>query len=265
MNMIKTIHHVDRVFTLSDSGDDFTPPGQGKVFFQEIIISAQPGSETGAFTLSALIRGENIAHIFAHVLLLDQDLNQVFGPVFQEYLVPEQTKEVNGVHYPVWEGEIQAAYEFRPRLPVLSAGEQASLGFAAPEKFVLNQQEQTYRVTGKYVFSGEEKEQNARLSFDRAGNLLDLVLIKEKKGFGMPKPFHPKPGDRFTPHVKRYFATEAGGILQNASPVFSDELLLDGQIRRYFEPALPGTYFAGFMVQDFDGNYYQHYTTLPVI
>lgn len=264
MNIIKTIHHTGRVFTLSASEADVTPPGKGTVLFEETGVSVQPAAEEDTFVVSALIRGENIAHVFAHVLLFDQDLNQFFGPVFHEYLVPEETKEVNGVQYPVWGSEFQAVYEFLPCLPILSAGEEASLGFAAPEKFSLNPELQTYRISGKYVYADEEKEHKATLRFNREGNLIDIILIKEKRGFGMPKPFQPAPGDRFAPQVKRYFADMAGNTVDNNSMLFSDELRLNSRVIRHFEPALPGTYLAGFLVQDFDGNVYHRYTTLTV-
>lgn len=262
MSAFLTFSHLGNTLTLSNLTTLPAAPGRGSVVFKELKLSTQNLNQQDELTITASIHGEKIAHIFIESFLQDQD--QLFGPVYREFLIAPSTKDVKGVVYPQWENEVEISHTLKLNLPVLTNGKQYSFGFATPEKYCISDDEKTYRLTGAYTFAGKEDTIQARVRFDAQGNSIGITAIPEKKGVSFPKNITPKEGDTFTPLVKRFQTAGTSVSEMGDGFVLADELEMAAPLKRLLQIPLVGKYFVGILVEDLDGNHYRQYAVVEV-
>ena len=76
-------------------------PGGGKIKISKIAISSTTASPGNPVKLSATISGNNIGYVYLLVGYVDSS-QQFMLPLDADYLQSSDTREVNGVYYPVW-------------------------------------------------------------------------------------------------------------------------------------------------------------------
>lgn len=263
MDAFLTFTHLGRTFSLTNVSPISLAPGQENVKFWEFTLAAQSQNQDKEVKIASEIYCKKIAHIFAEAFLRVDDW--LYGPVYREYVVSPNSKVVNGVAYPQWESEVSVSHSFKLNLPVLTNGEQHSLGFAVPENYCLTESEQIYRVIGEYQFGEGGSPVKSRARFDAQGNLTSMTSFVERKGSkSFPKKVTPKKGDSFRPLVQRKRFVEITSVEQEDDFVLADILNEPGTLKRVQLPPLAGDYFVDFLVEDLDGNSYRYGNVLEI-
>ena len=254
-------HNGHNLTLFSESQKDNLPEASS-IVVEAMQLSAhdiQPGKTVN---LKAQLHGEDVGHIFV-VAYLAKD-NYAYGPVYQEYCIAPHTKTVRGVAYPQWQSDIQLSHEFNIGLPLLVNHGQESFGFAIPQRYGADPEEQQYQIPGWYRAFGKEDRQRARLSFEAEGKLLSIVASSGTKGAAPVRKVSPKTGDTFTPLARR-FRPSPGLISTTADDfVLADEIALSWEVRRTSQTAMEGDYYVGILVEDLNGHHYRQVERISI-
>jgi hypothetical protein len=263
MKLINRFDHDQMTFTLTEMEHRVKAPGKGSVFFHQIAASQSIYTANESIEISADVEGENIAHMYAEALLYDKQERQLYGPVHREFIIALNNTVVNGTAHPEWGNSIRITQTFKMQLPVLTAGDSAAFGFALPQTYSPDERELTYQVNGLYSITGSQPIR-ARAQFDHQGNLTGLIGSQDRGKVSTPKAITPGPGDSFTPLVRRLGAAAPGEAWPVEDFVQADTLSMATPIRRERLNPLPGHYFVGFIVEDFDGTLYRKYVPIQI-
>jgi len=239
-----------------------TGPGAGKIELSPVQASATVAAPGRPVLLSTDISGDNVGYVLLFTGFYDRQSNSIFV-ADTDYLESSDTREIDGVYYPVWpEGEFTMEFEWEPLMFAISDGETSVTASLTPIAYGATFEDAVYAVDGIYTYTSGESRY-ARLLF-RDGWLRQVYGFTGQDGTGAPREIYPEQGDTFTvlerwmdldsqgKVVKR--ASQEGGTLTFGSQMFSWEE----------QDAAPGEYLIGFIVQDLDGNSYQAYKTLTV-
>jgi hypothetical protein len=272
MGILRTFEYKGKVVQLAaldpepaaraaDSPSFTTAPGAGKFEIGPLSLSAQKIAPGEPVTLSAEIRGSNIAFIYSEILLQDTGLNQFYGPVAREYLQASRNKGIGGVSRPDWEEAFTLTINLTPGLRYLTDGVDFAFGFMLPEGYT----SAGYRLDGRYAPVDGTAPRRARIAFDGAGETRNLLSYQELGGRAAPHALTLNQGDQFTPFVQILTPPAGDRSAWQESAGLSTPLTFRGTALRWVAaPLLPGEYRVGLLVQDLDGGFTRQYAPLRV-
>jgi hypothetical protein len=261
-------HYMDRSFE-AQTREPVSPsssfpvrvPGQGNISVSEITKSSDVAAPNQPVRLSMDISGENIGYIYLFVGYLDPATQSV-AVLDMDYLESQETREVNGVYYPIWSNDFTLSFNWDPIVFAINDGQQSVTALFTPQTFGVSSDEAVYIVEGVYTFAESGESVNASLYFQN-GSLVQIFGITGNNDTGAPREITPQVNDTFTLLEKWFEPTSAGGtqiIYENggtltfgAAPITWEELF-----------AAQGEYVVGFIIEDLDGNQFPVYTQITV-
>jgi hypothetical protein len=247
-------------------------PGTGGFAIGEV-RAALHGADV---TLSAGLFGRNVAYVYAELLLKDPDADRYFGPVARQH-VRAPRERVTGVlpHSmvvrPDWETHIDLdvdpgldlKVDLHVDLTLLGDGRDAVFCFALPAGYA----DPDRLVDGMYATAAGTMSFRARVTLGPDGRVRRMVGYKGLTRRALPRPFQPRPGDRFTPFVEVLTPAppDVRGDGWAVSRAFATPLTFgEAGLRALTQTPLPGDYLAGFLVEDLDGGLTRKYASLTV-
>jgi hypothetical protein len=238
-------------------------PGAGSITIDDLRLSTTQAAGGEPVTLSAVVRGDNIGHIYLDVLYhsLQGRVERFIGPLYRRFLIAENSHDISGVHYPRWETENAVAYKFYPTLYLLTDQEgRAALASFIPDRYLPGPAKTDFTVGGRYTFAANDEQRSAALTFNPEGKMTRAVSFAESGLFAAsPRPVRPAEGDRFEPLISISDPKE-----WKNEDLLGDPVAVSKGLRRTTEPPLPGSYRVGLLVKDHDGNSTRAYTHLEV-
>ena len=261
-------HYMDRGFeaetrepVIPESGFAVRAPGQGNISVSEIRASSRLAAPNQPVSLSVDISGENIGYVYIFAGYLDSASNSI-AVLDTDYLESSETREVNGVFYPVWSNDFTLSFDWDPIVFAINNGQSSTPALFTPESFGANSDEAMYTVEGIYTFAESGESLRARLYFQN-GNLVQVFGITGEGATGAPREITPQGNDTFTVLEKWFESTPSGGtqiVYENG------ETLAFGTDPWTWEQlfAAQGEYVVGFIIEDLDGNQTPVYTQITV-
>jgi hypothetical protein len=261
-------HYMDRSFeeqtrepVIPESGFALRAPGQGDISVSEIRASDNVAAPNQPVRLSVDVSGDNIGYIYLFAGYLDAASNSI-AVLDMDYLESGDTREVNGVFYPVWSKDFTLSFEWDPIVFAINNGQDSATALFTPETFGANAEEAMYTVDGIYTFADSGESLNTRLYFQN-GNLVQVFGMTGEGATGAPREITPQVNDAFTVQEKWFESTSTGGteiVYENG------ETLTFGSEPWVWEElfAAQGEYVVGFIIEDLDGNQYPVYTQITV-
>lgn len=261
-------HYVNRGFdpqtreaVVPDSSFPIRAPGLGNISVSEITTSSSVAAPNQPVRLSVDISGENIGYIYLFVGYLDRASNSI-AILDIDYLESPETREVNGVFYPVWSDNFTMSFNWDPIVFAINDGRTSATAMFTPQSYGATAEQATYAVEGVYTFADSGESVDARLYFQN-GNLVSVFGVTGEGDTGAPREITPQQGDRFTLLQKWMEASSPGGtqaVYENGETlVFGSQPFTWEQLF-----AASGEYLVGFLIEDLDGNQYPVYTQITV-
>ena len=235
------------------AGETVVAPGAGQVNATPLRLSSRVASPGSPILLSTDVRGRNIGHIYLLVGFFDRDSNSIFV-ADMDYLESEESREVDGVYYPVWPdgGEFTLEFEWEPILFAIDDGSQSVVARFKPESYGQSFESAVYSVDGVYAFADGGETRYARLYF-RDGYLRNVYGFTQDGGDGAPREIVPQRGDSFT-ILEQWLDLDARGQVEQAVSQAGGTLVFGAQMFSWRElDAAAGEYVLGFAVEDLDG------------
>jgi hypothetical protein len=260
-------HYMDQSFSpqtrepvIPDSSFPVRAPGLGNIQVSEITASSDTAAPNQPVRLSVDISGFNVGYVYLFVGYLDQATNSI-AVLDTDYLESPDTRQVNGVFYPVWSDNFTLSFNWDPIVFAINDGRNRATAVFTPQAYGATSDEALYAVEGIYNFASTGDSVNARLLFQN-GNLVQVFGITGDQDTGAPREITPQPGDTFT-MLDKWIENASGGgqftYQQGETFTFSDQPL---QWEQLFAAA--GDYVVGFIITDLDGNQYPVYTQITV-
>jgi hypothetical protein len=270
MEIFQTFEYNGRVLQLANYEPEITSrpastkaarvrtPGAGKFEIGQIDLSVSDED----FSLTTQVSGKNIAYIYTEILLKDKSLDQFYGPVAREYIQADRDKEIGGNIHPVWDDTINLSVRLRPSMHLLSDGVDSAFGFLIPEGY----RNPDHRLEGLFT-PADGTPRRARISFDRNGEIKDIVTYKEQGRRSTPHAVTPKQGEQFTPFVQILTPparAEGNGKWEATTALSTPLTFRDQSLRVVTEAPMPADYLVGILIQDLDGKLTRKYTPLTI-
>ncbi len=249
---------------LPDRSATIEAPGTGSIEIAPITLSSNVASPGNPVLLSTDIRGTNIGHILLWVGFYDQRANSILV-ADMDFLESYDTREIQGVYYPVWpEGETFALeFEWEPIVFAISDGFESVVTLFTPEVYGASFEEAVSTVEGIYTYADGGESRYARLYFSN-GVLQRTFGFTGEDGTGAPREIIPQTGDTFTILEKWMDLDSSGKVVQMATQE-GGTLTFGDQVFTWEElDAAPGQYIVGFIAKDLDGTAYEAYQTVRV-
>ncbi len=264
-------HYTGRAFqpatsalVIPDRGATLNPPGKSSIQVSPITLSSDVAAPGKPVLLSMDILGETIGYIKLFVGFYDQGSSSIFV-ADSDYLESGETREVNGVYYPVWSDNdvFTMEFEWEPIFFAISDGVNNVIANFEPQSYGATYEEAVYTVDGTYTYGDSGETRYARLYF--ANGVLQHVLgFTGEDGNGAPREILPSSGDTFTV-LDKWLDLNAQGQVTQVSRQAGDTLTFGSQMFTWTELDAPaGEYLVGFIVEDLDGNAYQMYEQITV-
>jgi hypothetical protein len=265
-------HYSDRSFR-SDAVEAVAPssdmpsraPGAGTITLSEITASSEILAPGDTVRLSTSITGQNIGYVYLFVGYYDKNSNSILV-ADTDYLESSETRELNGIYYPVWPqgGAFKLNYSWDGYLFSVSDGTTTALALLNPTVYGASETEAVYTVNGIYTFADSGEQKNAQLLF--MNEKLTQVYGYQGSNFtGAPAEITPSGGDTFT-ILQKWMDLDADGNATQVVEVPGDTLTFSSTSAftwsAVYAPA--GDYLVGFMVSDLDGNTSQTYTRITI-
>ncbi len=261
-------HYMDRNFepqtreaVIPESGFALRVPGQGNITVSDITTSSTVAAPSQPVRLSVDVSGENIGYIYLFVGYLDTASNSI-AVLDTDYLESSDTRQVNGVNYPVWSNDFTLSFNWDPIVFAINDGQQSATALFTPRDYGANAEQAIYTVDGIYTFAESGEPVNASLYFQN-GQLVQVFGITGQGETGAPREITPQPGDTFT-ILEKWFDITSSGATQITYE--NGETLTFGVNPFTWEQlyAAQGNYVVGFIIEDLDGNQYPVYTQITV-
>jgi hypothetical protein len=247
-----------------ERGADITAPGTGQIQVSPITLSDSVAAPGQPVLLSTDINGQNIGYVYLFVGFYDQDSNSIFV-ADRDYLESDDTREIDGVYYPVWpeDGEFTMEFEWEPLVFAISDGLDSVVSLFTPQNYGATPEETVYTVDGIYTYADEGESRYARLYFSD-GVLRQVFGFTGEGGTGAPREIIPQSGDTFTILEKWLDLDQRGKVAQTATQeggtlTFGDQMFTWEEL-----DASRGAYIVGFIVEDLDGNAYETFGQVSV-
>jgi Clostripain family len=239
-------------------------PGSGQIELSPITLSDRVAAPGRPVLLSTDVRGQNIGYVLFFTGYYDQASNSIFV-ADTDYLESADTREIDGVYYPVWPegGEFTVEFEWEPLMFAIDDGVDRVVAMLTPQSYGATPADATYTVDGTYTYADGGESCYARLYF-RDGLLRQVFGFTGQNGTGAPREIIPQAGDQFTVQETWMDLDQSGRVAQVATQeggtlTFGDQMFAWKEL-----DAAAGEYVVGFVVQDLDGNAYQAYERVTV-
>jgi len=228
-------------------------PVAGGIRVSPISLSSNTAAPGRPVELKIDIDGPNLGHVKLFAGFYDAAANSI-NMTDQDYLQSSDTREVNGVYYPVWpaSGSFTLKFKWEPIVYAVSDGQKSVVALFTPQVYGATAQQAVYTVDGIYTFSDTGESRPARLYF-RDGQLRQVLGFQSDDFTGAAREITTKPGDQFTVLDKWIDIDQSG---QTSRVVTQEgETLTIGNDPFVWEEldAAVGTYVVGFLVEDLDG------------
>ena len=264
-------HYSDRAFT-AEAAEAVAPaagapsraPGAGKIGLSDISATSDSLSPGETVRLSVDISGQNIGYAYLFVGYYDERTNSIYV-ADTDFLESQETRQVDGVYYPVWpENEtFSMNFNWDGSLFSVSDGATSTLALFKPLVYGATAAEAVYVVDGTYTFTDTGEQRYAQLHFID-GQLARVYGFQGQDDTGAPAEITPAKGDTFT-LLQKWMELDASG---NAGQVVYEpgDTLTFGSSPFTWEAvyAPAGSYVVGFMVSDLDGNSSQSFVQVLV-
>jgi hypothetical protein len=254
---------VEMEIVAPEPGAAIKAPGLGQVQVSPVSLSDSVATPGSPILLSADIGGQNLGYVYLFVGYYDASANSILV-ADSDYLESADTREINGVYYPVWgEEPFTLEFEWEPVVFAIDNGVEYVSALFTPQSYGRSFEEAVYTVEGIYTYADGGESRSARLYF-QDGVLRQVFGFTGEDGTGAPREIIPQSGDSFTVLEKwmdldaqgrvAQVAKQEGGTLTFGDQMFTWETL----------DAAPGQYIVGFVVEDLDGNAYEAFTQVRV-
>ena len=249
------------VVAVPDRGATIEGPGTGGVSVSAVTMSSDTAAPGRPVVLSTDISGENVGYVQLFVGFFDQASSSIFV-ADQDYLESSETREIDGVYYPVWPSDgFAMEFEWEPVVFAISDGVDSVVALFKPEVYGATFEDAVYSVDGTYTYASGGESRYARLYFSD-GVLRQVFGFTGEAGVGAPREITPSTGDTFTILDKWLDLDDSGNpagtvSVEGGSLTFGDTMFTWEEL-----DAAAGVYVVGFVVQDLDGNSYE---TLDVV
>ncbi len=264
--------YTGRRFQSSDVGGAAVPQrseavrslAAGQIQVGAVTASSKVAAPGKPVLLKITISGLNVGYVKLLVGYLDKNGRSLYM-ADTDYLDSPQTRELNGVYYPVWPetGRFNLEFEWEPIVFAITDGKNRAEALFMPENYGKTRDEATYAVEGIYTFSESGESRPARLYF-RNGVLRQAFGFTGEEMEGAPREILPLAGDTFTV-LERWLDLDAQGNVQKTAYQTGKTLTFGGQPFKWQTlDAAAGSYVVGFIVEDLDGNQTVSYTQLTV-
>lgn len=256
-----TFHYTGRPFEAAPStvavpepSAAIRAPGAGEIEVSPITLSDSVATSRQPVLLSTDITGENIGYIYLFTGFYDGGSNSIFV-ADTDYLESDDTREIDGIYYPVWpEGEeFTMEFLWEPFMFAISDGARSVVAMLSPQNYGASPDQAVYTVDGTYTYAQDGESRYARLYFSD-GILRQVFGFTGEGGVGAPREIIPQSGDSFTVLQKWMDLDQQGKVAQTATQeggtlIFGDQMFTWEEL-----DAAPGEYIVGFIVEDLDGN-----------
>jgi len=247
-----------------ERGTTISAPGAGPIEVSPITLSDSVAAPGRQVILSTDIHGQNIGYVYLWVGFYDEASNSIFV-ADTDYLESDDTREIDGVYYPVWpeDGEFTMEFEWEPLMFAINDGVDSVVACFTPHTYGASFEEAIYTVDGTYTYADGGESRYARLYFND-GVLRQVFGFTAEGGTGAPREIIPQAGDTFTVLEKWLDLDQRGKVVQVAAQeggtlTFGDQMLTWEEL-----DAAPGEYIVGFVVEDLDGNTHEVYVEVIV-
>jgi hypothetical protein len=244
-----------------NDGFSVRAPGQANIKVSEITKSSDVAAPNEPVRLSVDVSGENVGYVYLFVGYFDPSSNSI-AVLDTDYLESPNTREVNGVYYPVWSNDFTLSFNWDPTVFGINDGSNTTTALFKPQSYGATFEETTYAVEGSYTFADSGNKVNAHLNFQN-GNLVQVFGVTGDNETGAPREITPQTGDTFTLLEKWYEQSPSGGMtatyLEGKTLTFGSQPFKWEQLY-----AAAGDYMVGFIIEDLDGNQYPIYTQITV-
>jgi hypothetical protein len=241
--------------------EDAAAPGAEELSIDNLAVSAEELSADEPITVSATVSGSNIAFVYSFVGYYDEDSNSVWI-ADMDYIFADDTRQMGGVYYPDWgdSDSVEVSYDWDGTIFLISNGDESAYALIQPQDYGAPDENPTYAVQGEYTFKKSGKTVSA-VAYFKDGEMLSVYGYTGANGTGGMTEIVPKSGDSFTitddwiqfgADDSQEFVSLAGDTL-----TFGDE-----PFTWVNDWGWTGTYYVGFVAEDFDGN--QYYSYMPV-
>lgn len=263
-------HYLDRNFDQSaatpyvpPSGYSTRAPGAGNITVSNIRASTDSVTTGQSVNLSVDISGTNISYIYLFVGYYDANANSL-NVTDTDFLESPNTKQVNGVYYPVWdENGFTLNFTWDPIVFGISDGGQNAVALFKPDQYGADAASASYTVEGLYTFVQTGESQYAQLHFQNS-KLTAVYGFNGQDDTGAPREITPTQGDTFTIYEK-WMDVDSNGQVTGTVKENGRTLTLGSQPFEWVELyAAAGDYVVGFIIEDLDGNQYPIYTKITV-
>lgn len=238
-------------------------PGSAAIEISPVTASSTVAAPGRPITLTAQVHGGDIGYIYLFTGYYDEDANSV-AVLDMDYLESTDTRELNGVYYPVWpeDGNFTLQFVWEPLAFALDDGETTAEALLSPETYGAAADQATYTVEGLYTFAdGEQRHARAYL---RDEVLRQVFAFTDDNGQGAPWEVTVSPGDTFTVLQKWMDLDADGNVVATAWEEGETISLGDAPVRWAELDAAAGQYVVGFIVEDLDGNQRQSFVQVTV-
>ena len=239
-------------------------PGAGEIQVSPITLSDSVATIDEPVLLSTDISGDTVGYIYFFTGFYDAGSNSIFV-ADTDYLESYETREIDGVYYPVWPEGTEFTMEFlwEPLMFAISDGADSVLAMLAPQSYGASPDLAVYTVDGIYTYAQDGETRYARLYFSD-GVLRQVFGFTGEGGVGAPREIIPQAGDSFTVLQKWMDLDQQGRVAQTATQqggtlIFGDQMFTWEEM-----DAAAGQYIVGFIVEDLDGNAYEVYERVTV-
>ncbi len=250
--------------TLTEQTIPVRAPGAGEIQVSPIVLSDSVAAPGEPVLLSSDVRGQNIGYIYLFTGFYDGTSNSIFV-ADTDYLESADTREIDGVYYPVWPEGTEFTLEFlwEPLMFAISDGTDSVLAMLSPQSYGASFDQALYTVDGIYTYAQDGESRHARLTFSD-GILRQVFGFTGEGGVGAPREIIPEPGDSFTV-LERWMDLDQQGKVAKVATQEGGTLVFGDQMFTWEEmDAAPGEYIVGFIVEDLDGNANEVYEKVVV-
>jgi hypothetical protein len=252
-----------QTLAVPEASETVAAPAAGGISVSPIRASSDVAAPGEPVLLSIDVAGDNIGYIKLFVGYVDEESNSIFM-ADQDYLESADTREINGVYYPVWpEGEFAMEFEWEPVVFAIDNGERTVQAMLEPESYGATFEDAVYSIGGVYTYADDGEQRLAELRF-RNGLLQQVIGFNNDDQAGAPREIIPQPGDQFTV-VEQWLDLNANGTAATPAQQLGQTLTFGGSAWEWKDLiAAAGNYVVGFIIEDLDGNTYPVYTSIRV-
>jgi clostripain len=245
---------------------DIVAPGAGEIEITELTPLADVASMDEPLLLDTVIVGDQIGFIYFYAGYYDEESDSIIVADL-DFVDAEAVTEIEGVFYPDWgdEGVVEMEFEWLPEIFVVDDGITSEFVVLTPEDYGATPEETIYSVEGIFSSADGSDERYATMYFDGDGQFVSLYGYTGENGTGAPREINPQPDDAFIILMDVLVPDEETGELEFTEVEGGTLLFGDTPFEWFSEPAPPGFYEVGFIVEDFDGNSTEAYTEVEVI